>query len=115
MFLHRLAGHLGKSIAEIQELGASEIATWRIFFRDDPQGTDRTDVLVAALGTSILNMLRQNAKTRVFKPRDWMPRIGIYKDELSAQPATPEQVVAVMSVFEGLGMARRVDDGKGTD
>lgn len=96
-------------MAEVQELGASEIETWRIYFRDDPQGTDRTDILAAHLGTAILNMLRRDPRrTRAFKPHDWMPPYGRFRFQAPVRPkATPEQVMGVMTALEAMGMVVR--------
>lgn len=69
--MFRLAGHLKKSIAEIESYPASELMEWLAFSRIEPIGADRDDFRAAYIACMNYNLNRPR-KAPAKKPSDFM-------------------------------------------
>ena len=119
MFLFRLALALGRRVRDLETWGASELGEWMAFYDLHPFGDDREDLRAAAGFGAVVNMLRGKGQ-RAIRGADFMPALGVFAPAPDADgvtpatvrsgpaPATVENVNAVMAVFEGMGLAKRI-------
>lgn len=67
-----LAGHLGKSLGEVLELPALEVAEWAAYHRGvSPIGAYRSDIQAGIVASTVANVNRSKG-TRAFKATDFM-------------------------------------------
>lgn len=72
MFLFRLAGHLGRTVAEIEEMSHPELMEWVAFSRIEPIGDARLDYLFALLMQTMASCWSSSKhKLQDFLP-DWL-------------------------------------------
>lgn len=69
--MFRLAGHLKKSVSEIESYPASELLEWLAFSRIEPIGAERDDFRAAYIACMQYNLNRPR-KARPKKPSDFM-------------------------------------------
>lgn len=99
MFVYRLAGHLGRTVAELDDMDATEFAGWLAADQLSPIGGERIDYLFAMQNAVLANLW---SKKR-WKESQFLPRWG-----KAAKGASPDQVRAY---FAGL-KARVKPDGQ---
>lgn len=91
MFLFRLAGHLKKTVAELeQDLSHREFIEWVAFSKIEPIGDARNDYLFGCLMQTLVSC----HSTTKFKLSDFIP------DWIAEnKPATAEQMINAFAVM----------------
>lgn len=90
-----LAGHLGKSLGEVLELPALEVAEWAAYHRISPIGAYRSDIQAGIVASTVANVNRGKG-TKAFKATDFMIKPPESKRQrLAKNRAALEQAIAV--------------------
>jgi len=91
-----LAGHLGKSLGEVLELPALEVAEWAAYHRGvSPIGAYRSDIQAGIVASTVANVNRREG-TKAFKATDFMIKPPESKRQKLAKNRTAlEQAIAV--------------------
>jgi len=71
VFLFRLALALGKSIREVEALGASELEEWMLFWKMDPWGSYRDNIHAGLIAATLANIHRSK-NSRAITHEDFM-------------------------------------------
>jgi len=89
-FLFRLALALGKTVAEIEQIGSRELTEWIAYYGIDPFGNDREDLRMGIVASTMANTVARRGRALV--PKDFIP-------EFKKPAQTGEEIVATMNQF----------------
>lgn len=97
MFWHRLAAHLGMTVAEAQSrMGAREFRRWLAYYNRDPWDGERGDLRAAMICCVVANALGGKKGGGQFEPKDFMPEYG---PKRVVKKMSDRQMYNVMRVF----------------
>lgn len=106
MMRHRVAGHLGWSLAQLErDMTAAEFMEWCAYYTIEPWGEERADLRAAIVAATVANGNR-GKKQKPYKVEDFMPKFGPDAGRKKMSDAQIENVFVAIAALAG-GMRKR--------
>jgi len=103
MFEHRLAVALGKTIAEVEQMSATELTAWAAFEILQPFPVTRIEIGLASIQCLIANMFRDSkSNPSPFTVDDFIPVFTEEEAEIKQQKRVARKTSAIFDVLQSV-------------